>query len=75
MSITSAKKHNLTIYAIKGLYKRFRVKNPNVQQLTKVNSEIIKRAKELRQNNKSTSQIALELNLSLTTVDRILKKQ
>ena len=70
-----AKKHNLTIYAIKGLYKRFRVKNPNVQQLTKVNSEIIKRAKELRQNNKSTSQIALELNLSLTTVDRILKKQ
>ena len=38
-------------------------------------SEIIKRAKELRQNNKSTSQIALELNLSLTTVDRILKNQ
>ena len=70
-----AKKHNLTIYAIKGLYKRFRVKNPNFKQLTKVNSEIIKRAKELRQNNKSTSQIALELNLSLTTVDRILKNQ
>lgn len=70
-----AKKYNASIYTIEHLYREYNVKNPNVKQRAKVNDEIIKRVKELKQNNKSTSQIALELNLSLTTVNRILKKQ